>query len=54
MYGLFTYEEFAEILPVPEVIFEAFGGQYLKIAIGKGIITHEKLEELIVRYSKFF
>lgn len=37
-YGLFTYDEFAEICPIPEEIFEAFNGQYLKISIGKGLI----------------
>ncbi len=53
-YGLFTYEEFAEILPVPELIFEAFGGQYLKVSIGKGLITWEEISSLIEDYSKFF
>ena len=53
-YGLFTYEEFAEVLPVPETIFEAFNGQYLKVALGKGLITWETLHELVVRYEKFF
>jgi len=53
-YGLFTYEEFAEILPIPEVIFEAFGGQYLKVAIGKGLTTMDELAMLIQRYEKFF
>ena len=53
-YGLFTYEEFAEICYVPETIFKAFNGQYLKIAIGKGIVTIEELQNLILRYSKFW
>lgn len=53
-YGLFTYEEFAEVLPVPETIFEAFNGQYLKVALGKGLINWETLHELVVRYEKFF
>ncbi|MDE7181796.1 MAG: Ig-like domain-containing protein [Clostridia bacterium] len=53
-YGLFTYEEFAEILPVPELIFEAFSGQYLKVSIGKGLITWEEIYSLIQDYSKFF
>lgn len=53
-YGLFTYEEFAEILPVPEQVFEAFNGKYLKVAIGKGLITVEELALLIERYSVFF
>ncbi len=53
-YGLFTYEEFAEICFVPENIFEACSGQYLKIAIGKGLITIEEIQNLITRYSKFW
>ncbi len=53
-YGLFTYEEFYEIYPVPEEVFNAFNGQYLKISIGKGLITYENIGELIERYSEFF
>ncbi len=53
-YGLFTYEEFYEMLPVPEEVFNAFNGQYMKIAFGKGILTEEKLSALYSRYSKFF
>ncbi len=53
-YGLFTYEEFAEICPVPETIYEAFGGQYLKVAIGKGLMSIEEIQNLIARYSKFW
>lgn len=53
-YGLFTYEEFAEILPVSQDVFNAFNGQYLKIAIGKGLISVERLEDLVNRYSSYF
>ena len=53
-YGLFTYDEFAALYPVPEEIFDAFGGQYLKVAMGKGILTEEMISALIVRYSEFF
>ena len=53
-YGLFTYEEFAAIYPVPEEIFNAFNAQYLKVSIGKGLITYEELGNLISRYSEFF
>ena len=53
-YGLFTYEEFAEIYPIPEAIFNAFGGQYLKVSIGKGLIDYDTLGELIIKYSEFF
>lgn len=53
-YGLFTYDEFAQEYPVSEEIFNAFNGQYLKVALGKGIITCEQLENLIDRYSCYF
>lgn len=53
-YGLFTYEEFAEILPVSQEVFEAFNGQYLKVSIGKGLIDIETLAELLERYSEYF
>lgn len=50
-YGLYTYEEFCEVAPVTEEAFEAFNGQYLKVAIGKGLITPEKIYDLAVRYG---
>lgn len=53
-YGIFTYEEFVEVLPVSEEVFNAFNGQYLKVAIGKGLITIDDLVALYSRYSQFF
>lgn len=53
-FGLFTYEEFTAVMPIPEVIFEAFGGQYLKVAMGKGLIDWDTIANLIDTYSKFF
>ena len=53
-YGTFTYEEFYELYPISEEVFEAYNGRYLKVAIGKGLITYERIGELIERYSKFF
>lgn len=50
-YGLFTYEEFAEIVPVTETVFEAFNGRYLKIAVGKGLVSISTLQELAERYA---
>ena len=50
-YGLFTYEEFAEMYPIPEEMFNAVNGQYLKISIGKEIIDYETLGNLIENYS---
>lgn len=54
-YGVYTYEEFTEeIAEVPELIFNAFGGPHLKVAIGKGILTEDMILDLISRYSEFF
>lgn len=50
-YGLFSYEEFSEIVPISEEVFKAFQGQYLKVAIGKGYITEERLVMLARRYA---
>ena len=50
IYGLYTYDEFNNIVEVPEYIFNAFNGQYLKIALGKEITSFETLEELINMY----
>ena len=52
-YGLYTYEEFAAKFPVSEEVFEAFNGQYLKVAVGKGLITEEEIVRLIERYAEF-
>ena len=53
-YGLYTYAEFNSIIPIPELVFNAFNGQYLKIAIGKGITTLDEIQALLERYSVFF
>lgn len=53
-YGLFTYEEFAELVPVSEEVFDAFNGRYLKIAIGKGLTDTDRLNALAERYQEFF
>ena len=53
-YSLYTYEEFAELYSVPENAFDAICGEYLKVSLGKGLITHERLRLLIERYLVFF
>lgn len=53
-YGLFTYEDFAELVPVSEEVFDAFNGRYLKVAIGKGLIDTDRLAALAERYQEFF
>ncbi len=54
-YGLFTYEELAkQVSGLTEDMFEAVNGQYLKVSIGKGLITIEEIQALIDRYATFF
>ena len=51
-YGLFTCEDFGGL--ISEEVFEAFNGKYLKVAIGKGMLTWDEVVQLVERYSKFF
>ena len=54
-YGLYTYEEFcAEVVEIPQEAFEAFNGQYLKVSMGKGLITVDEVKALYNRYESFF
>ena len=53
-YGLYTYEEFNAVIPLPELVFDAFCGQYLKVSVGKGLITLQEIAALLERYSGFF
>ncbi len=53
-FGLYTYQEFNELISIPEEVFNAFNGKYMKIAIGKGLITIEDLQRLVGRYSVFW
>jgi hypothetical protein len=39
---------------MPEIVFEAFGGQYLLVSIGKGLITWNEIFALLERYAPFF
>ena len=52
-YGLLTYEELCEFAPVSYEMFEAVNGQYLKVALGKGLMTFEDIQYLAERYSSF-
>ncbi len=47
-YGLFTYEDFEGI--IPEEVYEAFNGAWLKVAMGKGIIDWATIEKYATRY----
>jgi len=51
-YGLLTYDDVAEIMP--ELVFEAFGGQFLLVSMGKGLTTWEEIFALLERYAPFF
>ena len=44
-YGLFTYEEFADVVTVEQ--FYALNAPYVKVAVGKGIITMDDLYRII-------
>jgi hypothetical protein len=52
LYGLLEYSDVEEIMP--ELVFEAFGGQFLSVSIGKELITWEEIFALLERYAPFF
>lgn len=47
-YGLYEYEDWSNYVTYEEFI--AFNGPYLKVAVGKGLITEEQLLQLINRF----
>ena len=48
-YGLYTYEDFAEYA-TPEMFETILPAQYLKVSVGKGLITFEGIIQLINTY----
>lgn len=50
LYGLFTYDDFKDL--VSEQTYIDFGGKWLKIAIGKGILTEDMLKFYIEWYHQ--
>ena len=50
-YGMFDYKDFEKYMS--ENFYEAFNGKYLKVALGKGILSKNKLAFLIEKYCKF-
>ena len=48
-YGLYEYSEF-EPLGVTEEQFVAFNGPYLKVLVGKGVVTYDQILGLISQY----
>ncbi len=47
-YGLYTYEEFADVLT--EEQFNAFNVKYMKVSVGKGNATYQQILDLINEY----
>ena len=50
-YGMFDYKDFEKYMS--ENFYEAFNGKYLKVALGKGLLSKNKLAFLIEKYCKF-
>ena len=42
-YGLFTYEEFIKIIDIPIEAFNISPAVYLKVSLGKGLITEDQI-----------
>lgn len=54
-FGLLTFEQFSQLVPgLPQVFFYAFNGQYLNIAMGRGLITWTDLNELVENFGPMF
>lgn len=51
-YGLYTYDDFKDLLPYE--IYDAFNLKYMKIAIGKGLLTYEDLMSYINSYKEYW
>lgn len=51
LYGLFTYEDFKDYIP-EELYNTIFPIKYLKVSIGKGLVTMEEIAYIIERYVK--
>ena len=50
-YGLFTYEEFETYMS--KEAFEMFNVAYVKVSLGKGLMTIQDVQYLLERYSKY-
>ena len=48
LYGLATYNEWSDYITYDE--FVAFNGQYVNVAMGKGMITRDEIVEIIVKF----
>lgn len=50
-YGLFTYDDFKDLIPYE--FYSHFPVPYLKVSIGKGFISYADILHLIERFSKY-
>jgi len=51
-FGLMTFEEFSEVVDfIPEMFFDVHRGQYINIAIGRGILCWDRLFYLFEKYA---
>ncbi|MDY2727729.1 MAG: Hint domain-containing protein, partial [Candidatus Onthovivens sp.] len=50
-YGLFTYEDLS--MYISEDMFNALNAKYLKVSIGKGLVTYEDFDRIIRLYGKY-
>ena len=48
LYGLAAYDEWSDYITYDEFI--AFNGQYVNVAMGKGMITRDEIVEIIVKF----
>ena len=48
LYGLAAYDEWSDYITYDE--FVAFNGQYVNVAMGKGMITRDEIVEIIVKF----
>ncbi|MCM1130171.1 MAG: InlB B-repeat-containing protein [Anaeroplasma bactoclasticum] len=51
-YGLFTYDDFKDL--IPETVFKAFNGQYLRVSMSKGLITWNDILLLVDKYGSYW
>lgn len=49
-YGLYSYEDFKDYVTYEQ--FVAFNGPYLKVLVGRGVLTYEDILNLIATYVK--
>lgn len=48
-YGLFTYDDFVDIMP--KIMFDAIQGQFLKVAMAKGLLTWDMIPFIVEQFA---